>query len=305
VAATFSGVLVVDKPKGPTSHDIVAIARRAIGTTRVGHTGTLDPLATGVLPLVIGHATRLSRFLMGGSKGYDAVVRLGIATDTYDAEGDPIEPPAPDAAVARVTDADIAAVLSQFRGTFEQAPPPFSAKKIGGIRAYSLARRRLDVDPRPVSVTAHRLELTDRNGPSLRLRVEASAGFYVRALANDIGARLGCGAHLEALRRFRSGPFTLEQAVPFSLLRAGEESLTTRRIPMEELLPDLPPFELNEAGTRRAAHGNLLGPGDGRLVRGTLPAEAGLSRLISAEGRLLGVARSTAGGALQPIVVLG
>jgi tRNA pseudouridine55 synthase len=300
----FSGVLVVDKPQGPTSHDIVAEARRALGTRRVGHTGTLDPLATGVLPLVIGHATRLSQFLTGASKGYDAVVRLGVATDTYDAEGEPVGPAAADEAVCAISDAAIAAVTAQFAGRFDQTPPPYSAKKIGGVRAYALARRRVEVHAAPVAVTVHELTVTGRHGARVALRVEASAGFYVRSLAHDIGRRLGCGAHLESLRRFRSGPFTLDQAVTIDTLRSGGEAAVGRLVAMESLLPELPAFELSEAGTRRACHGNALGPSDGRPRAGAIAPEGALSRLFSADGRLVALARTTPGGSLQPVVVL-
>jgi tRNA pseudouridine55 synthase len=304
-STALSGVLVVDKPQGPTSHDLVAEARRALGTRRVGHTGTLDPLATGVLPLVLGHATRLSRFLTGASKGYEATVRLGFATDTYDAAGEPVGPAAGESAVQAIADDAIAAAVYAFRGEYEQAPPPFSAKKVAGVRAYALARRRIDVAPAPVPVTVHALEIVERQGDRLRLRVEASAGFYVRSLAHDIGAALGCGAHLEALRRVRSGAFTLDGAVSLEMLRGGQDRVRERVIRMEALLPELPAFDLSDAGTRKACHGNPLGPSDGRVRGSAIPPEAGLSRLFAADGRLLALARTTAAGTLQPVVVLG
>ncbi len=300
----FSGVLVVDKPQGPTSHDVVAEARRALGIRRVGHTGTLDPLATGVLALVIGQATRLAQFLTGGTKGYEAVVRLGIATDTYDAAGEPIGAPAPDETVLAITGEEIAAVAGRFIGRFEQTPPPYSAKKIGGVPAYTLARRRVEVRATPVPVTVHELQVTGREGARLSLRLETSAGFYVRSLAHDIGRALGCGAHLESLRRYRSGPFTLDRAITLDELRSGGGAALARFVPLEDLLPELPVFELSEAGTRRACHGNALGPSDGRSREGMIAPEGALSRLFSADGRLVALARTTPGGSLQPVVVL-
>ena len=198
---TMDGVLVVDKPAGPTSHDVVSRVRRVLGTKRIGHTGTLDPLATGVLPLVIGRATRLASLLSGADKEYDAGVRLGLSTETYDAAdrvGPPPDPP-PDIDFMRVELA-----LDQFRGTFEQAPPAYSAKKIDGVAAYKLARRHTPVQPRSVQVTVAHLALHSYDRGLAQLRVRASAGFYVRSLAHDLGQRLGCGAHLETLRRVRA-----------------------------------------------------------------------------------------------------
>jgi tRNA pseudouridine55 synthase len=274
------------------------------GTRRIGHTGTLDPLATGVLALVVGQATRLSQFLTGAIKAYDATVRLGVATDTYDAQGEPCGTATPSAVTDAISDETVAAALSAFHGEFEQMPPPFSAKKVGGVRAYTFARRRVTVAAKPVPVRVHRLELVERNHARLLLRVEASSGFYVRSLAHDIGTRLGCGAHLEALRRTRSGMFTLERSVRLDVLCEDREAALSRLIAMEELLPDLPAFDLSEAGTRKARHGNALGPSDGRMHDSAIPQEHGLSRLLSSEGRLVGLARTSPAGTLQPVVVL-
>ncbi len=304
MAATLNGVLVVDKPQGPTSHDIVAEARRALRTRRVGHTGTLDPLATGVLPLVIGQATRLSQFLTGAPKGYEATVRLGISTDTYDATGESIGVP-DEGGAARIPDAEIARALDAFRGRFEQVPPPYSAKKVGGVRAYALARQRLEVATRPVAVTVERLDLASREETRLTLQVDASAGFYVRSLAHDLGVRLGCGAHLEGLRRYRSGAFTLGDAVTLDALREEPEHAAGRLVPMERLLPEAPVFDLSEAGLRKARHGNALGPSDGRLRAGLVPDAGALARLFSPDGHLVALARRSPGGSLQPVVVLG
>jgi tRNA pseudouridine55 synthase len=285
------GVLVVDKPAGPTSHDIVAMARRAVGTRAIGHTGTLDPAATGVLALVIGRATRLASYL-GGDKCYDAVIRFGRSTDTYDATGtvvaDSVERPSP---------AALAAALAGFRGPFDQAPPPYSAKKIGGVAAYDLARRDRAVRPAPVRVTVHALELTAFDRETARLRLTVSAGFYVRSLAHDLGAALGTGAVLEALRRTAAGPFPIEDAVPASRLSAEHRSWLADRIrPIDALLPELPAVTLSEREAAMVRHGRDL----------PRPAPPALARLVDAAGHLVAIATpATRPGFLHPAVVLG
>jgi tRNA pseudouridine55 synthase len=252
------GVLVVDKPLGPTSHDVVARARRALGTPRVGHTGTLDPQATGVLPLVVGKATRLAQFLSASVKEYDALVAFGRATDTYDAAGAVTEE------TGRQPSAEaVEAALERFRGAFLQAPPAYSAKKVDGERAYARARRAEAVTPAPVAVTVERLELTGWDGDLACLRVRASAGFYVRSLAHDLGAALGTGAHLAGLRRILAGAFTLDDAVPFELLGPEHRALLLPRLrPLEQVLPHVPALRLTERGVRRAGHGQDVGPAD-------------------------------------------
>ena len=213
-AAPLDGVLVVDKPAGMTSHDVVAWARRLLGMRRIGHVGTLDPLATGVLPLVVGRATRLAALLAGGPKTYRAVIRLGLETDTYDATGTPQSGP-PDAGDrARSLDQDAAAAACRrFTGVFRQRPPAYSAKKVGGVPAHRLARRQQHVDLRPVEVVVHRFDVLALRDGHLDCRVCCSPGFYMRSLAHDLGRELGCGGCLEQLRRERSGPFALDSAV--------------------------------------------------------------------------------------------
>lgn len=302
----MDGVLVIDKPSGPTSHDVVARVRRALGTRRIGHTGTLDPLATGVLPLVVGRATRLASLLTSGEKSYDAAVRLGCATETYDAAerlaaGIP-PPPAPD-----VNRAQIEAVLDPFRGTYLQSPPSYSAKKIGGVAAYRLARRSKPAQPAPVKVTVSELRLLDLEGGLVRLSVTASAGFYVRSLAHELGARLGCGAHLEALRRTRAGAFALSEAIPLETVEDEGSHAAVRLIPLEGLLAELPAVTLSEHGARRASHGSeigvddLAGPPRAAVAVATVD---GAVRLLDETGRLLAIARQGAGGALRPAIVL-
>ena len=229
----LDGVLVVDKPTGLTSHDVVARVRRSISCHRVGHTGTLDPLATGVLVLVLGRATRLARFLSAEEKAYDATIVLGIETDTYDVEGRNVAQhhgPLPDAR-------DVASALERLRAQALQLPPPYSAKKLAGVPAYRLARRRETPALRAVPVELKEARLLDYAPPVARLRLTSSAGYYVRSLAHDLGAALGCGAHLAALRRTRSGEFDLAQAVPLAVVLETPDVATRRLVPMRDLLP--------------------------------------------------------------------
>lgn len=307
----MNGVLVVDKPAGPTSHDAVAKARRAIGISRIGHTGTLDPLATGVLPLVIGRATRLAQFLAGDEKEYEAGIRFGIATRTYDADdrivlnpdtGDAILIGPPPRAPHDLDAKTIEALLPDFTGTYLQTPPPFSAKKIAGVPAYQLARRNQRVEIPPTRVTVHSLSLESYENGLARLRLTCSAGFYVRSLAHGLGERLECGAHLESLRRTRAGDFTLDHAVTLEDLERMGPAAGARLIPMGDLLPLLPPVVVNEAGARRAAHGNALAPED--LAKTTLTPAATRVRVLDEEGTLLGIAERISGGLLHPVVVL-
>jgi tRNA pseudouridine55 synthase len=299
VGRPIDGVLVVDKPAGPTSHDVVARARRLLGEKRIGHTGTLDPFATGVLPLVVGKATRLANLLTATEKEYVAAVRLGAVSDTYDAAGTIVRSD-PGPAVDPVS---VEAVLSSFRGTFEQMPPPYSAKKVGGIRAYKLARQQKPVPLSAVPVTAHALELLGFDGETIRVRVRTSPGFYVRSLAHDIGARLGCGGYLESLRRTRSGRFTLEEATPLAELEHDPPGARDRLVPLDRLLAELPSVLVTERGAQRVAHGNFLRPGD---LTGTSDRRTGTGplRVMDPGGRLLAIAEAGADGLLRPAIVL-
>jgi len=299
----MNGVLVVDKPAGPTSHDVVARVRRSLGMSRVGHTGTLDPFATGVLPLVIGRATRLAAMLSGADKAYDAGVRFGAATDTYDGTdwtGPP--PPAPqELSAARINEA-----LDAFRGTFLQMPPAYSAKKIRGVAAYKLARRNAPVELQAVSVSVSRLELLEYREGLARLSVTATAGFYVRSLAHELGQRLECGGHLESLRRCRAGVFALADATTLEQIETEGRDAAARLVRLEGLLPDMPSAVLDERGARRAAHGNTLGPSDVASFGGLTGPRTGAERfkLLDGSGRLVGIAESRPDGLLHPIIVL-
>ena len=293
----LSGVLVVDKPEGPTSHDVVTLTRRALGVSRVGHTGTLDPLATGVLPLVIGRATRLAQFLTSGDKHYEATIAFGRRTDTYDVKGRELA-----VCDRRPARDDLEAALTRFRGTFEQTPPAYSAKNIDGERSYELARRqKSDVRPKPVAVTVRRLELVSFNRERATLDMTVSAGFYVRSLAHDLGELLGCGAVLLALRRTRSGEFDLASAVPLAaILASSREQLVDRVLPMSAVLKKLPAVALRARSTlERLKNGVELGPDDFvaplPAVLGALAAPEArrdvVVRLLTPEGDLAGLAK--------------
>lgn len=292
----MNGVLVVDKPSGPTSHDVVGRVRRALGTRRVGHTGTLDPLATGVLPLVIGRATRLAQFLSSDEKEYVADVAFGVSTSTYDALGSEL----PHEASAPVDLSRLDRALGEFRGTYLQTPPAFSAKKVSGKPAYELARSGASPELKPVQVTVTALEVLEQGERRASLRVVCSSGFYVRTLAHELGRRLGCGAYLAALRRARAGTFTLADAVPLDVLEEEGVAAALRLIPLERLLPAIPSVVLTEDGVRRALHGNLLPPS---AHESELPLTARV-RLLDGAGQLVGIAELEPGGLLHPVIVL-
>ncbi|HEX7779013.1 MAG TPA: tRNA pseudouridine(55) synthase TruB, partial [Vicinamibacterales bacterium] len=230
------GVLVIHKPVGPTSHDVVVCARRSLGVRRIGHTGTLDPQASGVLPLVLGQATRLAQHLTGSDKEYEATIRFGIVTDTYDAAGAIVEESS-----AIPSPADVENALRKFVGQFDQVPPLYSAKMVGGERSYVRARSGKPVQPPAVRVRADEVTLVEMNGPRARVRVRCSAGFYVRSLAHDVGQRLGVGGILDGLVRTMWAGFRLDDALPFELLVSGSRAdLRTRVRPMEALLTEMP-----------------------------------------------------------------
>jgi tRNA pseudouridine55 synthase len=319
----MDGVLVVDKPLGPTSHDVVARVRRLFKVRRVGHTGTLDPLATGVLPLVIGRATRLAQFFASDRKDYVASVRFGDVTPTYDAEGRIVNDPKTGRPVAlppteprnfAIDEAMVRNALGAFRGTYWQTPPPFSAKKVGGTPAYQLARSSRMVDVKPIQVSVDELMLVRFDGSLAELNVTCSTGFYVRSLAHDLGQKLGCGAYLESLRRTRAGEFGIEQAVPLEELERDVDAAARRLIAMEDLLPSFPRVVLNERGAERVSHGNTIPQTDVTDNRPdqTSPVVAdaaettagGRVRLVDTAGRLLGIAERGAGNLLRPLIVL-
>lgn len=277
--------MLLDKPRGLTSHDVVARVRRVYHTRAVGHTGTLDPFATGLLVVLLGRATRLARYLSGLPKTYLATARLGQATTTDDLTGTPIEPPKDPGGV---TDEQVRTVLAGLAGQRLQRPPPFSAKRIAGERSYQRARRGEAVELEPVAVTIHAIALVEYRNPDLTFRTTVSAGTYVRALGRDVGAVLGTGAHLTALRRESIGPLRVENAVALDRL-APETPLLS---PLD-VLRHLPAAELDATARARVAHGNAVRhPG--------LPE--GAVALVS--GQTLVAVAQTSGEWVKPEVVL-
>jgi tRNA pseudouridine55 synthase len=273
-------------------------------STKVGHTGTLDPLASGVLPLVLGRATRLAQFLSSAEKEYDAEIRLGVSTTTYDKAGEIVDRPSA-RSVADVTEAEIQDAVAGFRGTHMQQPPSFSAKKIGGDRAYDLARRNAPVVLQPAQVVAHALEILDWDGERLRVRLVCSAGFYVRSLAQGLGDRLGTGAHLSGLVRTRSGDFSLESAISLAELEQKPDLAAEKVIRLNRLLPKLPALTLTQTGATLAAKGGFISPAHLDGPQRTLPV--GKVRLLHPDGHLVAIAEQRPAGPvgfLHPGVVL-
>jgi tRNA pseudouridine55 synthase len=249
------GVLLVDKPEGCTSHDVVEAVRRRLPGLRVGHAGTLDPFATGLLPLSLGRATRLTSWLIRCEKVYQGWTRLGFATDTYDRTGRPMAAPAP----AECDRDRLQAVLQSLSGERDQVPPPFSAKKVAGVPLYRRARRGEEVRPDPVRVRIESIELLQVRPDAFEFRVTCSSGTYIRSLAHEVGAMLGCGAHLDSLSRLRCGEFRCEESLPLSeLIAAPDEALRSRIIPLRALDLGLPPLRLTAEESARLARGQLL-----------------------------------------------
>ena len=264
------GVLLVDKPAGMTSHDVVAVARRALGTRRVGHTGTLDPFATGLLVLLVGHATRLQPYVDGEPKVYEATIRFGVETDTGDPTGVAVrEAPLP-------TPARLAAVIAQLTGLIDQVPPAYSAKQVDGVRAYAAAGRGEPLVLRPATVVVHQWDVRGQRGADLDVTITCAGGTYVRALARDLGALAESAAYLTALRRTRSGHFDVGQAATVDQLREG----TAPVLPARAAVPGLPAEQLTDLDARRVAHGQ------------SVPASAAGARaaLVGGDGALLAIA---------------
>lgn len=308
----ISGVLVMDKPAGRTSHDVVAIVRRLIGIRQVGHFGTLDPFATGVLPLSIGKATRFSQFYLKSRKAYMGTIRFGFATDTYDATGQPVPQGGTDNAPSTVEldEKLLESVMREFTGRILQTPPPFSAKRVGGTRAYKLARRHQPVELKPVEVEIYALELLGIEGERARFAVECSGGTYVRSLAHDLGRRIGCPAHLEGLRRTAVAEFTEEKAVTIEKLQSLGEGGAWREvlIPLEALLPGCTELVVGGRDEDNVRHGHQfeLAPAL-RASRGGHPGKAPdvtLLKILNPERRLIAVARHVAGAVYHPDLVL-
>lgn len=249
----MDGVIVVDKPRDWTSHDVVNKMRRIAATKKIGHLGTLDPIATGVLPLIIGRATRLAQFYTRSDKIYDGMVRFGFSTTTYDVAGEPTSEPVDAAIDAAILEPE----LEKFRGEFLQTPPPVSAKKVGGKRAYELARQAIAVDLAPVPVHVYEIEASEYRGAEVRVRVHCSGGTYMRSIAHELGRALGCGAHLKDLRRLSSGEFEIAQARTIEQLEslAAEERLIDALVPMSALLPGFPSVFVDDLTANQIRNG--------------------------------------------------
>ncbi len=291
------GAIIVDKPAGMTSHDVVNRMRRLSNTRKIGHLGTLDPLATGVLPLVIGRATRLSKFFTTGEKKYDARLRFGWATDTYDCEGTRVS----DAIEPSFSRDELEAALAPFRGSFLQTPPPFSAKKIAGTPAYRLARKQIPVQLSPVEVQVFALDVDEFDGATARIRVHCAAGTYVRSIAHEVGQALGCGAFLESLRRTASAQFTEEQAHSLeelaNLAEAGRLNETV--IPAALLLPQFPSATVDALTAGQIRQGK-----DFRLSPFVSKPMSKYVKAISQEGDLIAIGEARLPHLYHPILVL-
>jgi len=293
----MDGVIVVNKPEGWTSHDVVGKMRRLANTKRIGHLGTLDPMATGVLPLIVGRATRLAQFFVRAEKKYEAVIRFGYATNTYDREGEPIsEPCSVDLDRARVDEA-----LNTFRGVFLQTPPPVSAKKISGTPAYKLARKNIKVELQPVEVTIFALDLLEVMEQEIRVAVHCSAGTYLRSLAHDLGQKLGCGAFIQQLRRVVSGDFSIEQShtIPeLEILSAGGR-IPEVVISPAKLLPEFPAETVDITTATQIRQGRDFRVSPFRLTRGARYVKA-----ISPAGDLLAIGEVKLPNLYHPVLVL-
>ena len=306
----MDGVLVIDKPSGMTSHDVVARTRHILHERRVGHTGTLDPFATGVLVILLGKATRLAQFLSGLDKEYDAIIRLGYATDTGDRTGTPI--PGPPAQSDTFTEEAIEASLQSLRGNIDQVPPMYSAKKVEGRKLYELARRGESIERKPVRVCIYDFAAIRPEGQLIKdnldgtfdfhARVSCSSGTYVRTLAEDFGKRLYVGAHLAELRRTRVGDFEITQAITLDQLKLhfAEESLGSVVLPLNAALSHLHFVHLNAEDVRRANHGREVKVAEPEWTDGEDVA------MYDADSQLIAVGRYDANArSLHPYVVLG
>jgi tRNA pseudouridine55 synthase len=290
----MNGLLILDKPAGMTSHDVVAIVRRATGERSIGHLGTLDPMATGVLPLLLGKYTRLAQFFGQAEKSYTGEIRFGFATDTFDAEGTPVaEPVALNRSLAELRE-----LALRFHGDLDQMPPVFSAKKINGVPAYKLARAGKDVPVKPARITIHNFELLGLDCDIASFAMQVSAGGYVRSVANELGELAGCGAHLSSLRRTQAGAFGLSQSFGLDALKAMTPQEVEARLPHpRSLLPEMPSVTVDEQTAGRIRNGMQV----------NVPEFSGapLVKIFIGLRELLCVAKRVAGTLVQPSVVLG
>jgi tRNA pseudouridine55 synthase len=253
---SMNGVVVIDKPSGMTSHDVVNRVRRILGQRSVGHLGTLDPSATGVLPIVVGNLTRLAQFYAHSEKTYEGVIRFGFATDTYDADGEPSTPPRD----VRLDLDRVRALAAQFHGVIEQMPPPFSAKKIAGVPAYKLARKKQELELKSVQVEIKEFEILNTTADQAIFRAHVASGTYIRSIAHEMGQQLGCGAHLTSLRRTTVAEFAIEdahslQALEIAMQQGSAESLFVHP---RKLVPQLPSVTANDESAAMIRSGRAV-----------------------------------------------
>ena len=312
--APFDGALVIDKPKGKTSHDVVDAVRRLAGFRQVGHLGTLDPLATGVLVLLLGRATRLVRFYSGRRKRYSAGFRFGFATDTYDSDG---EAQGPDAAPL-LDRAMLESLAAERIGRFDQIPPSFSAKKVHGRPAYELARKKQAVDLKPVEVELFEYKLTETENSVARFMIECSSGTYIRSLAHEMGQKVGCGAHLAEITRLAVGEFSMEQAVKLEELAEAAQAgkFANYLIRIENLLPSFPRANVLPVVERRVRHGSKFNVTVAQIRPGRMEPPPGATsqldageataprlRVFNQQDKLIAIAEAVVPRTYQPVVV--
>jgi tRNA pseudouridine55 synthase len=313
--APYDGALVIDKPPGRTSHDVVEAVRRILGFRQIGHLGTLDPLATGVLVLLLGRATRFAQFYAGRRKRYDCSFRFGFATDTYDADGTPLGPDVN----PKLKREDLERLAAGFTGKFQQTPPPFSAKKIQGRPAHELARQHKPVELKPVEIEVFEFRLLDVEGPRARFAVECAAGTYIRALAHEMGAQLGCGAHLAEIVRSAVGEFTLDRAIALDdFARAAQCGQAAQWIvALGNLLTELPRVSVLPFVERRVRHGSRFQVALSQVQAGRCEIPPGAPaqldsgewkparvRVFNQQDQLIAIAEAVVPRTYQPVLVL-
>jgi tRNA pseudouridine55 synthase len=304
----MNGVLIIDKPSGFTSHDVVARVRRILQQRAVGHLGTLDPMATGVLPLVLGNMTRLAQFYLSSEKSYEGMIRFGFATDTYDAEGEPVG----SAKKLSLNLEQVRELATRFTGTIEQMPPPFSAKKVGGVPAYKLARKKKEVTLKPVLVEIKQFEILTLEDDCAHFQARVASGTYMRSVAHEIGQLAGCGAHLQSLRRSAVAEFELKNAHTLEQLEQAARNLKKDRgsgdenqlegiadlfVHPRQLLPSIPSVTANDEMVSRIRHGRPV----------NLPelSRASEVKVFSGQRDLIAISTRVAGTLFHPRIVLG
>jgi tRNA pseudouridine55 synthase len=293
----MNGVVIIDKPAGLTSHDVVNRVRRILSQRSVGHLGTLDPSATGVLPIVLGSLTRLAQFYAHSEKTYEGVIRFGFATDTYDADGEPTTP----LQAVHIDCDEVRALAAQFQGTIEQMPPPFSAKKIAGVPAYKLARKKQEVALKPVQVEIKEFEILDTTADQGTFRARVASGTYIRSVAHDMGQRLGCGAHLASLRRTAVAEFAIEDAHTLPALEtamqqgSAESFVLTMFVHPRKLVPQLPSVTASEESAALIR--------SGRAVNLPEMSRAPQVKVFYGQRDLIAIATRIAGTLFHPSIV--